>query len=170
MKKEIKEKRSERPPEFYYTNEQMVKDLLAITPIEGSVLDAGSGKNKVWFNNLQGEKYECETEDGCDFYKWDKKVDWVIGNPPFRDKKEGENQIPLWIEKASEIAQKGMAFLINHKVINFLTPRRLENLKEKGFYLQHIRIVADKRWFGRYYYLIFTKNKNDFLSWQLKTY
>lgn len=39
---------------FHYTNEQMVKDLLAITPISKnqSVLDAGSGKNKV----LLGER------------------------------------------------------------------------------------------------------------------
>jgi hypothetical protein len=52
---------------FHYTNEQMVKDLISITPINGSVLDAGSGKNKVWFNDLSGEKYECEIEDGEDF-------------------------------------------------------------------------------------------------------
>jgi len=158
-----------RDKEFYYTNEQMVKDLLAITPIKGSVLDAGSG-DKVWFKNLKGEKYECEIERGCDFYKWNKKVDWVIGNPPFRDKKEGENQIWKWINKASEIASKGMAFLINHKVFNTLTPTRLEILKNRGFYPFKLKIVADKRWFGRYYYLIFTKNKNDFISWNLKNY
>lgn len=159
----------EKSKEFYYTNEDMVKDLLSITPISGSVLDAGSG-NKVWFNNLSGEKYECEIERGCDFYKWDKKVDWVVGNPPFRDKKEGQNQIPIWIEKASEIAQQGMAFLLNHKVMNFLTTSRLEKLKEKGFYLQHIRVVADKRWFGRYFYLIFGREDKGLVSWNKKNY
>ena len=162
-----------RPKEFYYTNEQMVKDLLALIPAEreDTFLDAGSGKNKIWFNNLYcGQKFECEIEDGCDFYKWEKRVDWIVGNPPFRDKKNGINQIPLWIEKASKIAQKGMAFLINHKVINFLTPSRLEKLKDKGFYLSKLQIVADKRWFGRYYYLIFTKEKNEFLGWNKKTY
>ena len=160
---------------FYYTNEEMVKDLLEITPLRNGdiVLDAGSGKNKVWFNCLDTKgifkKLECEIEDGCDFYKWNKKVDWVIGNPPFRDKKEGQNQIPLWVEKASEIANKGMAFLINHKVINFLTPVRLEKLKEKGFEITKLHIVADKRWFGRYYYIIFEKKKG-ILSWKRKTY
>jgi len=63
----IKQHKKQREKSFYYTNEQMVKDLLKITPISGSVLDAGSGKNKVWFNNLSGEKYECEIEDGCNF-------------------------------------------------------------------------------------------------------
>ena len=162
--------KKERPPEFYYTNEQMVKDLLAITPIKGSVLDAGSGKNKVWFNNLQGEKYECEIEDGCDFYQWEKKVNWIVGNPPFRDRKEGENQIWKWIEKASEVATDGMAFLINHKVFNTLTPVRLEKLKQKGFYPIRIHIVADKRWFGRYYYLIFGRENKNIITWNNKNY
>jgi len=163
-----------RPKEFYYTNEQMVKNLLAITPLEynDNVLDAGSGQNKVWYNNIPKDciKYECEIEDGCDFFGWELEVDWVIGNPPFRNKKEGENQIPLWVEKASKIANKGMAFLINHKVINFLTPTRLEKLKNKGFYLQKIHIVSDKRWFGRYYYLIFGRENKNFISWNIKTY
>jgi len=71
---------------FYYTNEQMVKDLIELIPFEfcgEKVLDAGSG-DKVWYNNIPDtlKRFECEIEDGCDFYKWDKKVDWVIGNPP----------------------------------------------------------------------------------------
>ena len=149
--------------DFYYTNEEMVKDLLRITPISGSVLDAGSGLNKVWYNNLKGEKYECEIEEGCDYYKWNKKVNWVLGNPPW--KYEGKNQVWLWIEKASEIAKNGFAFLLNHRVFNTLTPTRLQKLADKGFYIHEIRIVADKRWFGRYYYLVWTKEKNNFVSW-----
>lgn len=147
---------------FHYTNEQMVKDLIAITPITGSVLDAGSGKNKVWYNNLSGEKYECEIEDGNDFLLWDKKVDWVVGNPPF-------NIGWKFIDKMTEIAQKGIAVLGNINNFNQFTPKRLEAMKEKGFELQHIHIVADKRWFGRYYYLIFEKKKG-FISWERKTY
>jgi len=153
-----------RPKSFYYTNEKMVQDLIAITPIEGSVLDAGSGQNKAWFNNLKGQKYECEIEDGCDFYKWDKKIDWVVGNPPFHESWK-------FTEKASDIAQKGIAFLVNNQALNsHFIPRRLQVLKDKGFYLQGIKVVQDKRWFGRYYYLIFTKDENNFISWNLKTY
>ena len=148
---------------FHYTNEKMVKDLIAITPISGSVLDAGSGKNKVWFNNLKGEKYECEIEDDCDFYDWDKKVDWVVGNPPFHESWK-------FFDKSSQIADKGIAFLINNLAFNSWTPRRFEIFKERGFYLQKIHIVSDARWFGRYYFLIFTKKKNNFISWELKTY
>jgi len=55
---------------FHYTNEQMVNDLIKITPIKEteSVLDAGSGKNKVWYKNLKNkDKFECELEDGIDY-------------------------------------------------------------------------------------------------------
>ncbi|MFA5014797.1 MAG: hypothetical protein WC549_04590 [Actinomycetota bacterium] len=148
---------------FHYTNEQMVKDLIAITPISGSVLDTGSGKNKIWFNNLSGEKYECEIEDGCDFYKWDRKIDWIIGNPPFH---EGWK----FLDKASLISKVGIAFLGNLNFWNSCLPNRFELLKERGFYLNKLHIVQDKRWFGRYYYLIFTKENNNFLTWERKTY
>lgn len=155
-----------RPKEFYYTNESMVRDLLKITPYEKTdiLLDAGSGLNKVWFKNFDcEEKYQCEIEEGKDFYWWFKRVDWVIGNPPFHESWR-------FFEKASEIADRGIAFLINNQAFNSMTPARYELLKNRGFYLQKIHIVADKRWFGRYYYLIFEKNSNEFLSWEKKTY
>ena len=161
----MKTRKDNKPITFHYTNEQMVKDLIAITPLSGSVLDAGSGKNKVWYKNIPDglEKYECEIEDGVDFMDWDKKVNWIIGNPPF-------NIGWKFIEKSCEIAQTGIAVLGNINNFNQFTSLRLENMKEKGFTLKHIKIVADKRWFGRYYYLIFTKENNNLLSWERKTY
>ena len=153
---------------FHYTNEQMAKDLIDIIPFEfcgDSVLDAGSGKNKVWYNNLDETliKYECEIDDGCDFLEWDKKVDWVVGNPPFH---------LSWVftEKAIDIANKGIAFLVNNQGLNSqMTPRRLQLMQDRGFELQHVRVVADKRWYGRYYFLIFEKKKG-ILSWAKKGY
>lgn len=159
--------KGKRNREFYYTNEQMVKDLLFLTPIkrDDSILDAGSGKNKVWFLNLnsQQEKYECEIEDGIDFLTWDKKVDWVVGNPPF-------HQGWLFLDKASNIATKGIAFLGNINFFNCLTTRRLSLLKQKGFHIHRIHIISDKRWFGRYYYIIFLKEFSNFISWNSKSY
>ena len=151
---------------YYYAKEQMVKDLLRLTPynIDDVILDAGSGKNKIWFNNFNcKKKLECEIEDGCDFYKWNKKTDWVVGNPPFHESWK-------FFDKASQIARCGIAFLINNLAMNSWTPKRYELMKKRGFYLQKIHIVLDKRWFGRYYYLLFTKEKNNFISWETKTY
>lgn len=153
--------------EKHYTKEEMVKTLLPLIDIkeDDSVLDAGSGLNKVWFKNIKVKnKYECELEEGNDFYKWNKKVDWIIGNPPFSHAKE-------FLLKASDIAIKGIAFLVNNQCFNsFLLPSRLELLKQKGFYINKIKVVNDKRWFGRYYFVIFTKQENDFIDWELKTF
>lgn len=155
--------KTERSKDFYYTNIEMVKDLLSITPIVPMdiVLDAGSGSG-VWYHNLlcpQENRRECEIERGVDFYKWEEKVDWVVGNPPFHESW-------LFFQKASEVAQKGIAFLINNLAFNSWTPKRYQEFADKGFYLQHIRVVADKRWFGRYYYLIFGRQNNNFISWR----
>ena len=106
---------------------------------------------------------ECEIERGCDFYEWKDKVDWVVGNPPFHESWK-------FFDKASEVARKGIAFLINNQAFNSMTPRRYELLAERGFYLQGIHLVADKRWFGRYYYLIFRKKKVWFIIWKKETY
>ncbi len=159
-------KKQKKDITFYYTNPIMVKDLIKLIPLEQKdiVLDAGSGKNKVWYNNINvKEKYECELEDGCDFLQWTKKVDWVIGNPPYHISWR-------FTKKASQITNKGIAWLINNQGLNSLmTPRRLQIIKDKKFELQHIHIVADKRWFGRYYFLIFEK-KEGILTWERKTY
>jgi hypothetical protein len=152
---------------FHYTNPEMVKYLLDIANINqnASALDCGSGKNKIWYNLLPNkEKYECEIEDGIDFIKdWDKKVDWCIGNPPFHIGWQ-------FIEKSLEIANFGIAFLGNINFFNSLTPKRIILMQEKGFYLQRIEVVADKRWFGRYYFLIWTKEKNNFLNANTKSF
>jgi len=152
---------------FHYTNEQMVKDLLKLIPLKKGdiILDAGSGKNKVWYKNIPEKciSFECELDDGNNFMDWDKKVDWVIGNPPF-------HQGWLFLDKASQVSNKGIAFLGNLNFWNSCLPNRFELLKERGFYLNKLHIVQDKRWFGRYYFLIFTKEPNDFISWNCRTY
>lgn len=162
-----------------YTSPELVKDLLAITPIlpEHSVLDAGSGKNKIWYNTITNkDKYECEIEDGNDFFNWTKPVDWIVGNPPFRSNQEPrKNLIAPWIEHSSEIAQIGMAFLLNHQVFNALTPKRLQLISNKDFNIKKVHIINCKRWFGRYYWIVWDKNitNNIFswtFSWETKTY
>ncbi len=152
---------------FHYTQPEMVRELINLIPIQAndSVLDAGSGKNKVWYNNIPDYciKEECEIEDGIDFLTVDKRYDWIIGNPPFHLGWK-------FLEKASEISNKGIAFLGNLNFFNSCLPNRFEKLKSKGFYLQKIHIVQDKRWFGRYYFLLFDKNINNFISWNAKSY
>lgn len=153
---------------FHYTQECMVVDLLNLLnlPFDISVLDPCSGNGyKPWFNNFNvKEKYECELDDGNNFLLYDKKVDWVIGNPPYHISWE-------FTKKALDIANIGVAWLINNQALNsHNTPKRIEYMQSKGFYLQKMHIVSDKRWFGRYYFVIYTKNKNDFLTCTRNSY
>lgn len=153
---------------FHYTDPKMVEDLLRIVPFQNGdfVLDAGSGKNKVWFNKLDGGLigFECEIENGNDFYSWEKKVDWVIGNPPFHESWK-------FTEKAISIARKGVAWLINNQALNsHMTPNRLQLLANKDFFVSHVHIVQDKRWFGRYYFIILSQKNPLTFSWSKKLY
>src|SRR3990167_2113213 len=135
---------------FHYTSESMAKDVVALLDLEGDVLDAGSGKNKVWQKQVLNCK-ECELEDGCNFYEWSEEVDWVIGNPPYHESWK-------FTEKALTIARKGVAWLLNNQALNsHFTPRRIRTLQEKGWNYTLIHVVADKRWFGRYYFIVLEK-------------
>ena len=163
----MKPKERKKDKTFHYTNEKMVIDLMKLIPfdINDVVLDAGSGKNKVWYKNTPKHclKLECEIEDNCDFFNYYGDIDWIIGNPPFHESWK-------FFNKASELAKKGIAFLINNQALNSWTPKRYQTFKDRGFYLQGIHIVLDSRWFGRYYFMIFTKKPNNFITWNTQTY
>ena len=152
---------------FHYTNPEMVNDLIQLIPfmLSDSVLDAGSGKNKVWYNHIPSycDKNECDIEDGVDFFEMKKEFDWIIGNPPFHIGHK-------FFLKASELSVKGFAFLSNIQSFNSLTTKRLDEIKRNGFYIQRIHVVNDKRWFGRYFFIIFEKKINSFFTFNLKSY
>ena len=66
-----------------YTKEETAIWIINYFKPQGSVLDASAGKD-VFYNNFANEqKYRCEIDDGLDFFDWDKKVDWIITNPPY---------------------------------------------------------------------------------------
>lgn len=48
----------------------------------GVCLDPCAGDD-VFYNLLPLPKYRCEIREGIDFFNFDKKVDWIITNPPY---------------------------------------------------------------------------------------
>ena len=149
----------------HFTPETAVIDLLKFIPFESGdiALDPSAGVNKVWFNNFPCQKEYCEIEEGTNFFEYAGKCDWIVGNPPFTD-------FIKFLMHSPSIARKGFAYLIGHSRINQVTPKRLSILEEKGFYLSGIQICTFKAWFGRYYFLIFTRSKNDGIGYSRKNY
>jgi len=108
----------------------------------------------------------CEINEGVDFFDFNERVDYCLGNPPFVPRKL------FWKfhEKAMEITNKEIYWLINLASLNVFTPKRLEEMETKGWFIQDFHIVADKRWYGRYVFLRINKTKNNLFSYHRKSF
>ena len=54
--------------------------------------------------------------------------------------------------------------------MNAFTPRRLNQMNKKGWYIQSQHIVNDKRWLGRYVWLKISREDNNVMSWCGKSF
>lgn len=69
--------------DFALTNVSTAKWIIDYFNPQGSILDPAAGTN-AFFNQFPNtEKYRTEINDGTDFLLWEKKVDWIITNPPY---------------------------------------------------------------------------------------
>ena len=70
------------PKDIVYTDIQVSKKIIMFLNPKGKCLDPCKG-NGAFYNYLsEGSEY-CEITEGIDFLQYNKKVDWVIGNPPY---------------------------------------------------------------------------------------
>jgi len=71
--------------DIVFTPERIAKFIIKWASPKGFILDPCAGE-KVFYNNFPTNKKDwCEITDGKDFYSWDKKIDWIISNPPYSD-------------------------------------------------------------------------------------
>ena len=73
-----------KPNDNVYTPENIAKNIIDKFNLYGIVLDAFAG-GKVFYNNYPNnvKKDWCEIKEGKDFFDYDKKIDWIITNPPY---------------------------------------------------------------------------------------
>ena len=149
---------------FHQTPEDLAKKLIEFVPLvandrvyepfkgEGAFYkNFPSTTQNIWSEIKQNKDYTSEQD-----------YDWVITNPPFR-LEEGNirvNGFWLTLDYFTQRAKKGVAFLFNKKCLEALTPRRLELLQQRGFYIQKVVVCSVKKWAGRYYFLILQKTPN----------
>ncbi len=146
----------------HYTPIALARHLVGLVPIEPTdrVIDPAAGASRSflrWFPTRK--RICCEISEGKDFLTKQLDYDWAITNPPY-------HLLWAYIDKASAEADKGFAFLVNINGINTLTPKRLELLSHRRFYLRRLHVCQVKRWFGRYYFYVFSRQAGRCrLSW-----
>jgi hypothetical protein len=148
--------------ERHYTPLALARHLVGLIPITPTdrVIDPAAGATRPFLRAFPTrKKLHCEIDEGTDFLTTPYDYDWAITNPPYH---------LLWafMDKASQEADKGFAFLVNINGINTLTPKRLELLRRRQFHLRRLHVCQVKQWFGRYYFYVFAKQRgNCRMSW-----
>jgi len=147
---------------FHQTPNELAKKLIEFIPLQDNdiVLEPFKGEGS-FYNNLPSNviKEWTEIEEGKDYKSFNTAVDWVISNPPFRLESDNGRVNSFWIilKHYTQLAKKGIAFLGNDYCFSTLTPIRMKELNDLGFYLQCYKICNVKAWRGRYFFMIFTK-------------
>jgi len=145
-----------------------------ITLEEGDVILEPFKGEGSFYDNLPSNvvKDWTEIEDGRCYTSYESECDWVITNPPYRLETGTKRINSFWIilNHFSDKVRKGMAFLINEKCFSALTPKRIKILNDKGVYLHKIVTCSVKKWYGRYFFLIFKKEGCNFHEALDKTY
>ncbi len=138
-----------------------------------------------WYEPFMGEGniYEilpepkdwAEILKGRDFFNYlpfDGHCEHIISNPPFRvniNNKKVNAFIPI-LERSMGISTKTISFLINHKLMNTLTPMRLQKYNEMGWSITKIVVFSVRKWFGRYWFVVFSKNRAGIIEWDINNY
>jgi len=162
---------------FHQTPDDLAFELIKKVPlVEGDkVVDPFRGQG-AFYNNFPNyvEKGWSEIVEGIDYKDYEGEIDWVITNPPFQleDEKKGKrvNSFYPLLDYYSTRVNKGIAFLGNDRCFSTLTPIRMQKLNELGWYLQGYTICNVKKWRGRYFFMIFTREKNDKINYLLGSY
>lgn len=71
-----------KPSDIVYTPNDIAADIVRWLNPCGSCLDPCRGDGAFYNNMPAGSEY-CEISEGLDFFDYNKKVDWIIGNPPY---------------------------------------------------------------------------------------
>lgn len=139
-----------------YTPLPVAKIMIDMCDIKENetVLDPSKGGG-VFYDNLPKCKKEyCEITENKDFFKWNKKVDLIIGNPPY-------SLWSSWIEHTLTLTDK---FCYIFGLLNF-TPQRLQDILDAGFKIKKFVLLKVDWWFGASFCILFDKNeKNDIFS------
>ena len=163
------EKLVEKDSDICFTNPEMAKYLISLIQFKENdiVIEPCKGKG-AFYNNLPDtvKKLYCEINEGKDYLENKEIVDITLSNPPFVPRK----LFWCFMVKAMETTRREIYWLINLNSLNVFTPKRLNEMKLKGWFINSFHIVSDKRWFGRYAWIKISKEDNNIFTWTDKMF
>ena len=164
--------------DVYYLHQtpmELAKDLIPLCPIEpGDILYEPFRGEGAFYNHFPNKnpKMWSEITEGRDYKEHNESFDWVITNPPFCLDVEAKRVNAFWflLDYYSQRANKGIAFLANDTCFSTLTPKRMELLQNRGWYIKKVVICSIKKWRGRYFFIILTKEPSSLISYLRTSY
>tara|TARA_R110000822_G_scaffold110422_3_gene240554 strand:- start:2449 stop:3048 length:600 start_codon:yes stop_codon:yes gene_type:complete len=146
-------KKRETANDVIYTPKPLAKVMIDLCDIKPNdkVLDPSKGGG-VFYDNL-GEcvKDYCEITEDKDFFKYDKPVDIIVGNPPY-------SLWTKWLEHTIKLNPKKFCYIFGQ--MN-LTIARLKQIEKEGYKMTKIHLCKVDWWFGHSYVCVFDKTESN---------
>lgn len=154
---------------FHQTPAELAKDLMSFVDISDDDVLCEPFRGEGAFYNAYptaNPKLWAEIRQGVDYQDISGAYDWVITNPPFRLDTGGTRVNSFWylLDYYTQRARKGIAFLGNDRCFSTLTPRRMDTLKARGWKINRVVICSVKRWRGRYFFIVLTRDGPSAIS------
>lgn len=111
------------------TPPQLAKRIVEHFQPTGRLLEPCKGEGN-FLRHMPGAAW-CEISEGKDFFDWNKKVDWIITNPPW-------SQIRPFLQHAMSLADN-IVFLVT--VNHMWTKARIRDVQNAGFGIKEICLV-----------------------------
>lgn len=125
------------PKDVVATPPHIAQDMIEFFEPSGLILDPCRGGG-VFYDYLPDGSRWCEISDGVDFFDFNERVDWVIGNPPW-------SGFFNWIYHSMTLTDNVVYLLPADKP--FISVRLLAMLREWGE-IKHLRLYGTGRQLG----------------------
>jgi hypothetical protein len=160
---------------FHQTPQKLCKDLINMIDFTDipNIYEPFAGEGNFYRAFPDGiPKFRSEIEDGEDFKDFnidENQIHTIITNPPFQiaGKNIFFNLITYFFSHKSV---ENVYFLCNDYCFGSLTPARKKVMEDEGIYITEVTTCAIKKWRGRYYFVHFSRKKNDTFKYLLENY
>lgn len=110
------------PSDVVYTPDWVARDMVEYFQPNGRILEPCAGDG-VFLKYLPPHTEWCEIERGRDFFQWQERVDWIVGNPPY-------SNILDWLIHSFSVAENVVFLMPLNSPFNSM--KRLRIISEYG--------------------------------------